>query len=116
MMKIETKKEKEARLTIEHSHPLHAEACKMLDGSWTITGVTYKALPCGCRHTGGGVLPAPLTVKLCPLHEAAADLLKAARAADALFEGLNDNGALRTSGKAEWAKVKAAILKATEKQ
>lgn len=35
---------------------------------WTLCGVTYQALPCGCAATGGGVLPSPLTVTLCAMH------------------------------------------------
>ena len=46
------------------------------------------------------------------LYSAAPELLEAAKAADALFQGIDDRGALKPEGHAEWAKVRAALVKA----
>lgn len=62
---------------IKYTHHFDNPVCATLtDDGWTLCGVTYQNLSCGCEVTGGGVLPGPLTVKLCPLHNAAPALLR----------------------------------------
>jgi hypothetical protein len=45
-----------------------AEAVKTADGKWHLSDVVTKALPCGCKVTGGGICPSPLTVEHCEKH------------------------------------------------
>lgn len=51
------------------------------DGWWL--QATFQHLPCGCSIVGAGIIPAPLTIKQCPIHAAAPDLLKALRKLEA---------------------------------
>jgi len=71
------------------------------EDGWYIASVTPMA--------GGGLCQVDANARLIA---AAPELLAAARAADVLFRGLEERGALKTDGRAEWARVRAAIAKA----
>jgi hypothetical protein len=56
------------------------------DGSTHLVGITLRTQKCGCEIVGCGTLQFPVTIKYCPLHSAAPDMLEALKEAESRLE------------------------------